>query len=52
MIANIIFFILGANTGLFLYACIIAGARAESKLNKKEINEKVFKNTYKKEKHK
>lgn len=32
MSANIIFFILGANLSLVLYACILAGARADKEV--------------------
>lgn len=31
MIVNIICFILGANVSLFLYACILAGKKADEK---------------------
>ncbi len=40
MILNIILFFLGAITSLFLYACILAGAKADkeaSKCQKKDI---------------
>lgn len=37
MIGNIISFILGANVSLFLYACIIAGKKADEKINSEEV---------------
>ena len=38
MIQFIIGLIVGANISLFLYACILSGARADEKLKEKEVN--------------
>ena len=39
MIGNIISFILGANVSLFLYACILAGKKADEHIDKEENGE-------------
>lgn len=39
MIGYIISFILGANLSLFLYACILVGARADKNIERMEDND-------------